>query len=687
MAEPTSVNWNLSSNREAHHTDRFDSPELILRRGQLFTILLDFRGSTGSGQNLTFIVSTGPNPSESARTKAVFPLSKGTSGGWSADLQGSQDNTLTVRISSPAYAPIGRYTLSLQSSFSSVRLGTFILLFNPWLQADSVFMSNAAEREEYVQEDAGIIYVGRTDRISMVGWNFGQFEQDILNICLSVLDRSLNFRRDPTTDMAHRNDPKYVGRVLSAMINSNDDNGLIAGNWSGSYTGGLDPRNWNGSVEILKAWKRSGFRPVRYGQCWVFAGTLNTVLRALGIPSRVITNFNSAHDTNRNLSVDVYYDPRGNPLDKGSDSVWNFHVWNEAWFTRTDLGPSYSGWQVLDATPQERSQGVFQCGPASVFGVREGDMDLDFDMPFIFAEVNADRTTWIYDNNTNSLRKNSSDVRTVGKYISTKAVGSNSRVDITEKYKYPEGSAQERQVFRKALGKLKPNLWFTATHARSLEEGDWEPTISGRFKVAGILEVGQEVNLALVLKNLTSDTKTVTVNMTTWTIVYNGTLVHEVWKDSVTISLDPKEETQHPVKISYAQYEKYLKADNMIRVTAVCKVPNEGEVVVERDVILDNPSLTLEVLDQVRVQKPVMVQMLFSNPLDEPVKNGVLMVEGSSLLRGNLRIDVPTLRPKEWSQVRFEILPTRSGTKQLLADFSCSKFPAIKAMLPIDVDE
>lgn len=40
--------------------------------------------------------------------------------------------------------------------------------------ADSVFMGNHAEREEYVQEDAGIIYVGSTNRISMIGWNFGQ---------------------------------------------------------------------------------------------------------------------------------------------------------------------------------------------------------------------------------------------------------------------------------------------------------------------------------------------------------------------------------------------------------------------------------------------------------------------------------------------------------------------------------
>lgn len=47
----------------------------------------------------------------------------------------------------------------------------------------------------------------------------------------------------------------------------------------------------------------------------------------------------------------------------------------------------------------------------------------------------------------------------------------------------------------------------------------------------------------------------------------------------------------------------------------------------------------LQVLDQAQVQKPVIVRMLFSNPLDEPVKNCVLMVEGSGLLRGSLRIE------------------------------------------------
>uniref|UniRef100_H0VT19 Protein-glutamine gamma-glutamyltransferase E n=1 Tax=Cavia porcellus TaxID=10141 RepID=H0VT19_CAVPO len=696
--ELQNVNWQVAGNRREHHTDQFSTKDIVLRRGQMFHVIMNFNRTLDSEEGLNLTTETGPNPSVSARTKTTFPVSRGrnTGGSWAAEVRENNGNALTVAISSPASAPIGWYTMSLQISskgrVSSVKLGTFVLLFNPWslttyTPTDDVFMSNQAERQEYVEEDSGNIFVGSINRIGMVGWNFGQYEEDILNISLSILDKSLNFRRDPITDVARRNDPKYVGRVLSAMINSNDDNGVIAGNWSGSYTGGMDPRTWNGSVEILKEWKKSGFRPVRFGQCWVFAGTLNTVLRCLGIPSRVITNFNSAHDTDRNLSVDVYYDPMGNPLDKGSDSVWNFHVWNEAWFVRPDLGPSYNGWQVLDATPQERSQGVFQCGPASVIAVREGDVDLNFDMPFIYAEVNADRITWIYTASNDSKKQNYVDTRSVGRYISTKAVGSRSRMDVTDKYKYPEGSNEERRVQQKALSKLKPDASFGPTSAQRSPGREQAPSISGRFKVNGVLAVGQEVNLALLLKNLTRDRKTVAVNMTAWTIVYNGTLVHEVWKDSVTISLDPEEEVQHPVKITYAQYEKYLKADNMIRTTAICKVSDEVEVVVERDVILDNPTLTLEVLDRAQVRKPVNVQMLFSNPLDEPVKDCVLMVEGSGLLRGNLKIEVPALRPKERSRIRFEILPTRSGTKQLVADFSCNKFPAIKAMLSIDVNE
>lgn len=65
-------------------------------------------------------------------------------------------------------------------------------------------------------------------------------------------------------------------------------------------------------------------------------------------------------------------------------------------------------------------------------------MDLDYDSSFVFAAVNADCVTWIHHSNKRKERVYS-DTRKIGKFISTKAVGANSRVDVTANYKYPEG--------------------------------------------------------------------------------------------------------------------------------------------------------------------------------------------------------------------------------------------------------
>lgn len=56
---------------------------------------------------------------------------------------------------------------------------------------------------------------------------------------------------------------------------------------------------------------------------------------------------------------------------------------------RPDLPPGNGGWQAVDATPQETSQGTFRCGPASVNAIRSGHVYLKHDTPFVFAEVSA----------------------------------------------------------------------------------------------------------------------------------------------------------------------------------------------------------------------------------------------------------------------------------------------------------
>ena len=63
---------------------------------------------------------------------------------------------------------------------------------------------------------------------------------------------------------------------LLSQVNCNDDKGVIYGRWDGEYGDGKSPTSWNGSVKILKQWNDAQMREVKYGQCWVFSGVLNT---------------------------------------------------------------------------------------------------------------------------------------------------------------------------------------------------------------------------------------------------------------------------------------------------------------------------------------------------------------------------------------------------------------------------
>ena len=84
------------------------------------------------------------------------------------------------------------------------------------------------------------------------------------------------------------------------------------------------------------------------------------------------------------------------------------------------------------------TSGVYQCGPASVKAIKNGEVYLPHDTKFVFAEVNGDRVRWDVKAD-GSMEPTIVNARSVGKAISTKAVGADTREDLTLEYKYPEG--------------------------------------------------------------------------------------------------------------------------------------------------------------------------------------------------------------------------------------------------------
>ncbi|KAM4622715.1 protein-glutamine gamma-glutamyltransferase E-like [Discoglossus pictus] len=680
-----SIEWNHSANKTAHRTNLYDSTDLILRRGQPFTIVLNLNKPLQAGENVFFTFETGPSPSEETKTKATFPLFKAQGHEkWSGVLTANKDTSLTVTMNSPPTAAIGRYFLrvAFSSSVSNKSLPQYIgglyFLFNPWCPDDEVFMAEEDQKQEYVLNQTGVQSIGSDDKMMVLPWQYNQFENNILDISLAILDRSLNYQKDPVLDVSQRHDPLYVCRVLNATLNSKDENGVLVGNWSGNYGDGVMPSSWTGSVNILKGWYYTGFKPVKYGQCWVFGGVLCTVLRCLGIPTRVVTNFNSAQDKNGNLFIDLYYNSHGNK-NETQETIWNFHVWNEAWFKRPDLGPRYNGWQAMDATPLEMSDGVYRCGPAPVAAIKEGDVDLNYDVGFMYASVNADVAYWIVYND-GTKKRTSNNTRNIGKLISTKAVGGYDQVDITSTYKYPEGSKEEREVFEKAVNKLYESpMAHLEKNLLHFSRRVSENLLFGSITITHPSTVGQDIILILSLKNLSKNTIRVTVNLTTSSILYTGRHMHEIWTDAKSLSLGPEEEKHISIPITYAQYEKYLTEENVIRMTALCEVEGSDEpILIQRDVTLEKPPINIKFPTQAILNTAFNAEVEVSNPFSETLNSCSLLVEGHGLIDGRLTVQLPSLKPGEKCVEHFSITPFKSGLTSLLVTFTCDQIRNMK---------
>ncbi|XP_075958287.1 protein-glutamine gamma-glutamyltransferase 2-like [Anarhichas minor] len=668
----------IKSNSSSHHTDLCGEQRLIVRRGQPFKIILHLKpGSKGiklGETSFTFIVETGPLPRIESHTKVSFGLRDSTvDTEWSASASNDPSgNTVNVSINSSPNAPIGVYSLTLDQGGQKTSLGQFTLLFNAWCSSDAVYMRSEMKRQEYVLAQSGQIYRGTPQRIKGKPWNFGQFEPGILDICLKLLDENPKFVSDADKDCFARRNPIYVTRVLSAMINSNNDSGVLVGNW-GEVTDGVHPGTWIGSGDILHQWADSG--PVHYGQCWVFAGVACTVSRALGIPCRVVTNFGSAHDTDANLVIENLYDEDGKRMSNG-DSIWNFHVWVDSWMTRPDLESKFDGWQTSDPTPQETSEGVFCCGPSSLNAIREGELTKKYDAPFIFAEVNADVVDLVRLTNGEMVQFSGS-TKSVGRFISTKAVGSDERHDITHQYKYPEGSKEERKVYEKAQ------------HHNKLKQRGEEPGFHLKIKLAKNMIVGSDFEVYTVLTNNCLEAKIFNFMFFAEAGGYNGRQGESCGYTSDKVEVPAGEEKRLSLKLKYEHYGSVISPDRVIQLSAITIDKQMRHYhKAEKTIVLDEPKMEVKLVGEATVNQLMTAELTMSNPLPEPLQHCSFTVEGVGLTDGKpITARIGTVGTLQEAKASIEFSPTRAGSRVLLVNFDSDKLKNINSSINVVVKE
>ncbi|WAR12901.1 TGM1-like protein [Mya arenaria] len=689
--------------------------ELVIRRGDSFKVTLKLdRPYSNENNDVKINFALGKDPVPTRGTEAEFEVDETGNGTYKADEWGANKlaqngNEISLQIFVPANCIIGEWTLTVKSYASGkdkdgndttlvfrYELDTDIaILFNPWCKDDGTYMEkrkpvnpdNSKETydlEEYVLNPSGCVYRGNAFTRGAKPWNFGQFEEGILDVSFSLVRKGFGEK-----NIRAMSQPLKVARMIAKMVNSSDDGGVLTGNWSGDYTGGTRPTAWVGSVKILQEYRKTG-RPVNFGQCWVFSCVTTTVCRALGIPCRSVTNFASAHDTDGSLTIDKHFDSEAEPLEHlNSDSIWNFHVWNDVWLARPDLEPSqkYDGWQAIDATPQEASEGVYTCGPAPLSAIKEGLCDTNFDSGFVFAEVNGDVVHW--EKLPNGQHKCIKIVkRSVGMKMSTKIpdgkpyqikvseadkykqLSEVRRFDVTHMYKFKEGSEEERRAVmmaHKTASRPKSGVYTEEPEKQELKF---------QLKHSNEVMIGSDLDIEFVVtnnkdKDAIIKKPAIKVANKTYTgqigrVFYRTKLDTQVvesgksytWKDTLTV------ENYLPHLIEQANL--YIEGTAVI----VNLTGGNERILKTHEFRFRRPDLDVESPSECKLGKPVEFKVSFTNPLPKPLVECKISMESAAFddIEDESVDDVPA---NGLFEKKFKLVPNRIKEHSVAFSFDC----------------
>ncbi|XP_047996689.1 hemocyte protein-glutamine gamma-glutamyltransferase-like [Leguminivora glycinivorella] len=686
------VNFYPQENAKQHNTDKYElvnaeDPAVIVRRGQLFKGHIQFNRAYDEQSDVVQLVFT-LGDSNTRETKGFMLLKReavAEKHTWSAKLTDVRENTVYFEVSTPVDLPVGCWALSVVTRKGMCGRNTYIydrelfILFNPWNPDDQTYMEDSALLQEYVLNDVGKVWMGpiRTERGKP--WVFGQFDTDVFRAVMFMLERS-------KMPLGQRGDPIRLCRIISKMVNANDrDGGVLAGNWSGDYEGGTAPYDWTGSVDIMQEYLQTK-RSVAYGQCWVFACVTTTVCRALGIPSRVVTNVVSAHDTDCTLSIDKYYNEAMDDT-TGSDSIWNFHVWNDAWMARPDLPSGYGGWQAIDATPQERSEGRFQCGPASLEAIKKGDLGLNYDVAFVLASVNADVLRWRIDPDSelgHSVVETEKDY--VGQMVLTKKPlvfdpqGDEDCEDITDQYKYSEGSTAERVALMNGVchSERAKRYYELASKVKS--------DVSFKLRDIDAVAIGNDFRIVVDIDNKSDEPRNIKAVLTATSVFYNGVRAEQVKTVQGKIFVGPKKHEEIVIDVTADDYLPKLIEYCNVKISAMALVDETKQCWADDDDFrVMKPTINIKFNDNLVKNQPVEAFLSFLNPLDRSLSGCEFRVTSLGLAGRTVKVPADDTPAKKRIVASLMVTPNTLGQVHIVATFTSNELKEITGAATADV--
>uniref|UniRef100_A0A667FLY7 Erythrocyte membrane protein band 4.2 n=1 Tax=Lynx canadensis TaxID=61383 RepID=A0A667FLY7_LYNCA len=531
---------------------------------------------------------------------------------------------------------------------------------------DAVFLERESHRTEYVLNQNGLIYLGTADCIQEEPWDFGQFEVDVIDLSLHLLSMD--------KQVEEWGNPVHVAHILGASLRAFMEERVLPTPQTHTIQEAALLNKRRGSVPILRQWLTGQGRPVYNGQAWVFAAVACTVLRCLGIPARVVTTFASAQGTGGRLFVDEYYNEEGLQNGEGQRGrIWIFQTSTECWMTRPALPPGYDGWQILHPNAHSGGGVLESCDLVPVRAVKEGILGLTPAVSDLFASVNASCVVWKCCED-DTLELTNSNTKYVGNNISTKSVGSDRCEDITQNYKYPEGSFQEKEVLERVQKERMEHEKDSGIHPPRLKTA--EPLYLF-LEAPSSLCLGGNAQFSVMLVNPTDEEKAVELAIGVQAMYYNGTLAAKLWKNKLFLTLGANMDETTTNSLSFSCFEQSPPENSFLRLTAIATATQSESSLscfAQEDIAICRPRLVIEMPETTEQYQLLKASVSVHNFLDVPMQDCVISIFGRGLIYREKRYRLASVWPRKTLYTQFQFTPTQVGPQRLTMEMDCDMF-------------
>ncbi|PNJ15980.1 EPB42 isoform 2 [Pongo abelii] len=271
-----------------------------------------------------------------------------------------------------------------------------------------------------------------------------------------------------------------------------------------------------------------------------------------------------------------------------------------------------------------------------------------------------------------TLELTDSNTKYVGNNISTKGVGSDRCEDITQNYKYPEGSLQEKEVLERVKKEKMEHGKDNGIRPPSLETAN---PLYLLLKAPSSLPLRGDAQISVTLVNHSEQEKAVQLAIGVQAVHYNGVLAAKLWRKKLPLTLSANLEKTITINLFFSNFERNPPENTFLRLTAMATHSESSlSCFAQEDIAICRPHLAIKMPEKAEQYQPLTASVSIQNSLDAPMEDCVISILGRGLIHRERSYRFRSVWPENTMCAKFQFTPTHVGLQRLTVEVDCNMF-------------